>query len=93
MRYARLIDRTYQETRQLLESHREELGRLAEALLRHETLTHDEVDRVLKGELLVKSTVSDLINAEKDKSDHKKSPPAQPDNPPLDGGGALPSPA
>jgi len=88
-----IIDRSYQETRQLLEAHREELERLAEALLRHETLTHEEVDRVIKGEPLAKPTVSDLINAEKDKSSHPKTPPTQPDSPPLDDGGAIPSPA
>ena len=88
-----VIDRTYQEARQLLESHREELERLAEALLRHETLTREEVDRVIKGEPLAKPTVSDLINAEKGKGGHQKPSPAQTDSPPLDGGGAIPSPA
>jgi len=89
-----LIDQTYKETTKLLHEHRDELQRLAEALLRYETLTHDEVDRVMKGESLSKSTVSDLISAEKQKTE-TPSPPTPRDNTSLDGGaaGVIPSPA
>jgi cell division protease FtsH len=90
------IDRTYQQTRQLLEEHRDQLDALAQALLKYETLNRDEVDRLMRGEVLGKATVADLLKAEKDK---KKSLPKgetiQPLNPRLDGDAptSLPSPA
>ena len=63
----KFIDETYSQTRQLLESHREELDRIAQALLRYETLSRDEVDRLIKGQTLVKPTITDLLKAEADK--------------------------
>jgi cell division protease FtsH len=63
----KLIDQSYNETRQLLEEHRDQLHELAEALLRYETLNRDEVERLMRGEKLNKTTVSDLIKAEQDK--------------------------
>jgi cell division protease FtsH len=67
-----IIDKTYNESAAMLEEHREQLIALAEALLKYETLTGAEVDRLMKGETLAKSTVSDLIKAEQDKD---KAPP------------------
>ena len=64
----RIIDQTYGEAKQLLEAHRAELQRLAEALLKYETLNAEEVGRLMRGEPLGKPTVSDLLRAEQDKS-------------------------
>ena len=63
----KLIDDTYGQARTMLEEKRDELDRLAQALLKYETLTRDEVTRVLAGESLDKATVSDLLEAEKKK--------------------------
>jgi cell division protease FtsH len=63
-----LIGQTYQEAKQMLEEHRRDLQSLAEALLKYETLTGEEVDRLLKGEPLGKASVSDLLRAEADKA-------------------------
>jgi len=62
-----LIDRTYGEAASLLSEKRDELDRLAQALLKYETLTREEVTRVLAGETLEKATVADLLEAEKQK--------------------------
>jgi cell division protease FtsH len=43
----RIIDSAYQETRELLEDHREELEKLAETLLEKETVEREEVLRIL----------------------------------------------
>lgn len=43
----RIIDIAYQETRQLLEDHREELTKLAETLIEKETVERDEILRIL----------------------------------------------
>ncbi|MCC5828392.1 MAG: ATP-dependent zinc metalloprotease FtsH [Phycisphaeraceae bacterium] len=91
----RLIQETYQQTRTMLENHREELVRLAEALLKYETLSREEVDRLLKGELLDKPTVGDLLRAEREKmkdaggKDRAQSPRSESDDSP----GVVPSPA
>ncbi len=90
-----LIDQTYGEASERLHEHRDALERLAEALLRYETLNRDEVERVVKGQPLAKSTVRDLIDAEKDRAD-TPGKPAQSNGLSLDGGatpGAIPSPA
>ena len=89
-----LIDQTYEETRKLLENHRDQLKRLAESLLRYETLTRDDVDRIVRGEELAKPTVSDLLQAEKDKPSPSIKP-TPPTNTAIDDGptGAMPSPA
>ena len=90
-----VIDQTYKEAKQLLEHRRDDLDRLAKNLLRYETLSYDEVDRLMKGQSLDKPTVGDLIEAEKKKTAAKSKPPTQPNTPPLDdaGPGAIPSPA
>lgn len=43
----RIVDDAYQETRELLEDHREELDMLAEALLEKETVEREEILRIL----------------------------------------------
>jgi len=90
-----LIDQTFNEARQLLEQHRDELARVAENLLRYETLSFDEVDTLLKGQLLSKPTVGDLLDAEKKKADPPPKPSVPSDNTPLDdaGPGVMPAPA
>ncbi|HEB53369.1 MAG TPA: ATP-dependent zinc metalloprotease FtsH [bacterium] len=46
----RIIDDQYQAATRVLEEHRRELDVIAEALLKHETLTGDEVAAVLRGD-------------------------------------------
>ena len=55
-----LIERSTQRVRCLLEEHRKELELIKEALLEHETLSGDELKRVIRGEDIrgVKTTVS-----------------------------------
>ncbi len=88
-----LIDRTYGETRDLIQEHRDQLEALAQALLKYETLTKEEVDKVMQGEQLSKATVSELLQAEKTKAKPEQSAPAKDtpleDDPP----GVMPSPA
>ncbi len=89
-----LIDQTYNEARELIQSKSDKLIALAEALLKFETLSREEVDRLMKGEPLGKPTVSELLKAEQAKRPASK-PTAAPgdeqlgDEPP----GMIPSPA
>ena len=89
----RFIDQTYGEAQAMLEKYRDKLQVLAEALLRYETLTFEEVDKLMKGEPLNKSTVSDLLRAEQDKGrpTPKVVPPPPEDLP--GSGRTFPSPA
>ena len=64
----RLIDETYMQTKDIIESHKDQVIAIAEALLKYETLTADEVGKLMKGESLGKTTVSDLLAAEREKA-------------------------
>ena len=62
-----LVEKAFEDTKTLLSKHRDELERLAEALLKHETLDGPEVRRLLDGE---------------DIDQIRKPPPAKPKKPP-----------
>lgn len=62
-----LIDNTYNQAVAIIEEHREQVEALAKALLRYETLSFAEVEKLMKGEDLDKPTVSDLLKTEQDK--------------------------
>ena len=69
---------------------------VAEALLRHETLSSDDVEKLMRGERIDKPTVSDLLDAEIQKKDEPASEPgkgARETGDDFDTGGMLPSPA
>ncbi len=60
-----LIDTGYETAKRILTEHREEWERLAQGLLEYETLTGDEIQKVINGETL-------------DRSDDSSNPPAAP---------------
>ena len=64
----RLIDETYAQAKHIIETHKDQVIAIAEALLKYETLTADEVNKLMKGESLGKTTVSDLLAAEREKA-------------------------
>jgi cell division protease FtsH len=70
-----VIDRCYDEAQQVLEQRREQVEAVAEALLKYETLTAAEVDRVMAGEKLDKTTVAALLKAEQEKAAAAAPPP------------------
>ncbi len=90
----RIVDEAFGEAQRLLEENWAKVESLAEALLKFETLTSDEVDTIMHGESLSKPTVSDLLLAEAAKKEASH-PAPQADAPPeADAGpGILPSPA
>ncbi|HSI35028.1 MAG TPA: ATP-dependent zinc metalloprotease FtsH, partial [Tepidisphaeraceae bacterium] len=61
----KLIDRLYEETRQILNANKDRLDALAKALMQYETLDGPDVDRIMKGENLTKPTVSELLDKER----------------------------
>jgi cell division protease FtsH len=97
----RLIDETYQQTLDLITQHRQQTEDLAQALLKYETLTYEEVDKIMKGQPLDKPTVSDLLAAEQEKlaaADANRLNPEEADRAQDDGDdevspGLMPTPA
>ncbi len=91
----RILDEAYRHTRDLMQTHRDQVEALAQGLLKYETLNSDEVDRIMKGEKLAKPTVGDLLKAERDRPAEPAAKPGSAVRSDLDGqnSGAMPSPA
>ncbi|MBL8876433.1 MAG: ATP-dependent zinc metalloprotease FtsH [Phycisphaerae bacterium] len=89
----RFVDEAYADAQRLLEENWDKVVRVADALIKYETLSADDVHRLMRGEELAKPTVADLLRAEaaRRKADTPPSlpPEASTDLPP----GALPNPA
>jgi cell division protease FtsH len=88
----RMVDEAYATARTTLKEKWEQVEAVAEALLRHETLTADDVHRLMRGEELAKPTVSDLLAAEA-KKPTKRAPDPSRDEDEGPAPGLLPSPA
>jgi len=89
----KLVDALYDETRTLLNANKDRVEAIAKALLKYETLDASDIDRIMRGDVLTKPTVGDLLAKEQSRrattiapSDDGKSPDVQ-----L-GGGPIPQP-
>jgi cell division protease FtsH len=69
----RLVNEAYDHAEKELRDNWSKVEAVAEALLRHETLTAEEVKKLIAGERLDKPSVSELLAAEAEKT---KAPPA-----------------
>lgn len=88
-----IIGRAYEDTRRILHENRTSLENIAQALLKYETLSGEEVRQIMAGEIIDRPTVADLIAAEQQRRPDT-TPVARPVQKPPDGdAGALPSPA
>jgi len=61
----RITSEAYEEAQRMLEENWDQVVAVAEALLKHETLTADEVHKLMRGEVLTKPTVADLLSADR----------------------------
>ncbi len=77
----RFIDEAYRDALRLLDENWDKVEAVAQALLRYETLTGDDVHRIMRGEVLNKPTVADLLLAEQAKANEQ----------PTDAGAGAPS--
>jgi cell division protease FtsH len=59
----RLVDSAYQETERLIREHTDDMHKLAEALLKYETLSAQEVDQILNGEAIARSPGTPAVAA------------------------------
>lgn len=89
----RIISEAYEDTRKMMDAHREQLEAIADALMKYETIDGEEVSRIIAGESIDRPTVADLIEAEQ--SRRPQPPMARPVESPPDetDSGPLPSPA
>jgi len=88
-----MAEHAFADTARLIDQHWNQVVAVAEALLKYETLSKDDVDRVMRGEAPAKPTVADLLGAEMAKAAPKAVLPA-PTTKPDDGpAGAVPVPA
>jgi cell division protease FtsH len=92
-----IVDGAFSDAERLLEANWDKAVAIAEALLRYETLQKDDIDLIMRGELLEKPTVADLLSAESapdSKEDDKPSKDSDEDEETgEDLGGILPHPA
>jgi hypothetical protein len=75
----------------MVEENWDKVSAVAEALLRLETLQREDVDRLMRGELVDKPTVAQVLAAKPAATGPAAARPSQP--PPELDGGVVPSPA
>lgn len=59
-----LADQAFTDARTMVDEHWTQVVALAEALLKYETLSREDVDRIMRGEPISKPNVADLLSAE-----------------------------
>ncbi len=89
----KIVAAAYDDCTRLIDTHWDQLVAVAEALLKYETLSSNDVDQLMKGERIEKPTVAELLSAEAAKSTLPP-PSAKPAAEPGDDlPGIMPSPA
>ncbi len=67
----KITNEAYQQAKELIEANKDNLQKIAKALLKYETLDADDVKLILEGGRLDKPTVADLLAAEQAKNNEK----------------------
>ena len=88
----RMVDEAYRDAARLLDENWPKVEAVAEALLKYETLSGDEVHKVMRGESIGRSSLADILAAQ------RRTPPSTPakrgeDEGPEPTPGLLPTPA
>ncbi len=90
----RFADEAYAEANLLLSEHWAKVEAVADALTKYETLTGDDVHKLMRGESLGRPTVSELLRAEtRRRADTLAPPVSTPENRPELPPGTMPTPA
>jgi len=92
----RLTDEAYVDAERLIEANWDKVIAMSEALLKYETLTMEDVDRIMRGQRLDKPTVAELLKQASKDAEKKKAAPGHPyedEETGEDSGGMMPSPA
>ena len=91
----KLIDAQYAEAFKLLDAHRDQIDAVAKALVKYETLDASDIERIMRGDVLTKPSISDMLDREL--NSRRPATTIQPAQNPTEpdiglGGGTLPSP-
>ena len=92
----RLADEAYEDCTRILNENWDKVIAVAEGLMKYETLTADEVHRLMRGDTLDKHTVASLLQSEKKKIADEQTSSAENDSTvgdEPDSGGVIPAPA
>ena len=87
------VDEAYAQAEQILTERWDQVVAVAEALLKHETLTVEEVFALIRGEKLNKVSTGELLASERRTPPPSATPAASGDEEPDLPPGAMPSPA
>jgi cell division protease FtsH len=86
----RMVDEAYADASRMLDENWGKVQAVAEALLKFETLTGDEVHKLMRGETLGRATVAELLRADSGRREAVAAPAVEPrPEPPA---GAVPTP-
>ena len=69
----RLLDEAADAARKLIETHRDQMEAVKDALLKYETIDGEELKQIIAGKVLDKPTVADLLAAEQQRTDQTRS--------------------
>ncbi len=89
----RLVDEAYRDAEQMLEEHWRKVEAVAEALLKYETLSGEEVHKVMRGESLGRTSLAELLAGQRRPSPPATTPKRGDDEGPEAAPGLMPSPA
>jgi len=87
-----IMAKAYKEATDTIQANRESVCRIAEALLKYETLDVQDVNRIIAGKSLDKPSMAELLAKEAAKSRQAPKPAPLPDAKQAPGAGAIPEP-
>jgi len=89
----RLVDEAYRDAERMLDEHWRKVEAVAEALLKFETLSGDEVHKVMRGESLGRSSLAELLASQRRTPPSSPAPKPEEREGPDAAPGLMPSPA
>ncbi|MFG0243298.1 MAG: ATP-dependent zinc metalloprotease FtsH [Phycisphaerales bacterium JB054] len=89
----RLVDEAYRDAERMLDENWEKVEAVAEALLKYETLSGEEVHKVMRGEPLGRSSLADILASQRRTPPSAPAPKTDEDEGPDAAPGLMPSPA
>ncbi|MCC7388421.1 MAG: ATP-dependent zinc metalloprotease FtsH [Phycisphaerales bacterium] len=89
----RLVDEAYRDAERMLNDSWDKVEAVAEALLKFETLSGDEVHKVMRGESIGRSSLADILASQRRTPPSSPAPKVEADDGPDAAPGLMPSPA
>ena len=87
-----IMDAAYADAREMLQTNRDKVKGIADALLNYETLDAEDVKKIIAGETLDKPSINELLEAEAAKPADATKPPPLPETNQASDAGTIPEP-